>query len=352
MMRSPSVRAGRREAGTGSGSSDSLFTSGEARQARRLSIALALASTFFVFELAGAIVAESVVLQAEAIHLFTDVLALSGSLLAMRIAVRRPTPRFTYGLRRVEPVAALISAGFVLVSTAGILFEGMSALRDRHPPHAGLMLAVAIAALVVNGTSAWLLHGALFSEHRGGGHSRARADRPAGASTGNPANVALAGHSLNLRGAWLHALGDALGAIAALVAALVVRSCGSTIADPVGAFAVAAILVVGAAGLLRDAGLVFLEAAPAHLPVETIRDLVLAFPGVTAVHELHAWALGAGHDAVTVHVRAIGTDLALGRRIAASLRHALGVEYVTVQVEPTGREFPDDEGEYDSSTNA
>jgi cation diffusion facilitator family transporter len=354
MIRSPGVRDGHNESRTRSGAPDSPFTSGEAHQARRLSVALALSGTFFVFELAGAVLAESVVLKAEAFHLFTDVLALAGSLLAMRIAVRRPTPRFTYGLRRVEPVAALISAGFVLVTTAGIVFEGVGALRDRRPPHAGLMLAVASVALVVNGTSAWLLHDALAPGHSGGAHGQTRAgtgDTGPG-RTARPASFEHAGHSLNIRGAWLHTLGDALAAVAALAAALVVRYSGSTIADPIGAFAVAAILVVGAARLLRDAGLVFLEAAPAHLPVGAIRDLVLAFPGVTAVHQLHAWTLGAGHDAVTVHVGTTGADLSLGRRIASRLQATLGVEYVTVQVEPAGRGCAADGGEYDSSTNA
>jgi cation diffusion facilitator family transporter len=239
----------------------------------------------------------------------------------------------------------------VLVTTIGIVVEGLGSLRDRRPPHAGLMLAVASAALAINGTSAWLLHDALALP-RGHGHASATVEGPGNALTERAAGFARPGHSLNLRGAWLHALGDALGAMAALAAALVVRFCGSTIADPIGAFAVAAILMVGVVGLLRDAGLVFLEAAPAHLPVPAIRDLILAFPGVTSVHELHVWALGAGHDAVTVHVGTTGADLSAAQTIAERLRTTLGVEYVTVQVEPTGHGCAADETRYDSSANA
>jgi cobalt-zinc-cadmium efflux system protein len=225
----------------------------------------------------------------------------------------------------------------VLLTTFGIIVEGLSALRERRPPNANLMLVVASAALIVNGTSAWLLHDALTQSKPTGQHRHAPVAAGFGPDDGGqPAQMPHAGHSLNLRGAWLHAAGDALGALAALAAALVVRFSGSTVADPIGAFAVAAILIVGVLRLLRDSGLVFLEAAPAHLPVPAIRDLVLAYPGVTAVHELHVWALGAGHDAITVHVGTRETDLSLGRAIAQSLRKKLGVEYVTVQVEPTG----------------
>src|SRR5271170_2928015 len=134
------------------------YNEGEAKQARRLKMVLGLVGGFFVLELTGAIFAESVVLQADALHLLMDVLALSVSLLAMRLAVRRPTPRFTYGLRRAEPVAAIFSAGLVLATTAGIIFEGIGALHEHSPPKVGIMLVVAVLALFVNGLSAWLLH--------------------------------------------------------------------------------------------------------------------------------------------------------------------------------------------------
>jgi cation diffusion facilitator family transporter len=338
------------------------FTAGEAKQARRLKMVLGLVSGFFVLELAGAIVADSVVLQADALHLLMDVLALAVSLLAMRLAVRRPTPRFTYGLRRAEPVAAIFSAGLVLATTGGIVFEGIEALKEHTPPKAGIMLAVAVIALFVNGLSAWLLHDVIghahphahdadnpdemkaaaahAREHRhdhehdhlheevdgsGQGHDHGHGhDHGKGKSHG---------HALNLRGAWLHLLGDTLGAVAAIVAALVIRFGGSASADPVASFAVAAILLVGSLRLFRDATMVLLESAPAHLPLGAIREVILAFPGVASIHDLHVWTLGAGHDAVTVHVRAKVADPMLGQRLSEKVRATLGVEYVTVQVE-------------------
>jgi cobalt-zinc-cadmium efflux system protein len=307
------------------------FTIGEARQARRLGTVLAIVTVFFALELCGAFVANSVVLQADALHLLMDILALSVSLFAMRLAVRRPTPRFTYGLRRAEPVAAIFSALLVLSTTIGIVIEGIEALHQRTPPRAGIMLAVAVMALAVNGLSVWLLHDAIGHAHE---HQddRFAFDSVAGGAPERPAPKSH-GHALNLRGAWLHLLGDTLGALAALCAALVIRFGGPPAADPIASFAVAVILLFGAMRLLRDATFVVLEAAPPHLPVAAIQQVVSGFPGVTAVRDLHVWSLGAGHDAVTVHVRSDSHDPELGSQLSDRIRRGLGVEYVTVQVE-------------------
>jgi cobalt-zinc-cadmium efflux system protein len=141
------------------------------------------------------------------------------------------------------------------------------------------------------------------------------------------------GHALNLRGAWLHLLGDTLGALAALIAAVFIHFGGHAAADAIASFVVAAILLVGSVRLLRDATLVLLEAAPLHLPVGAIREVVAAFPGVVSIHDLHVWTLGAGHEAVTVHVRTDSSDPTLGQRLSQRVRAQLHVEYVTVQVE-------------------
>jgi cobalt-zinc-cadmium efflux system protein len=303
------------------------FTAREAHQAWRLGTVLGIAAVFFVVEIVGAVAADSVVLQAAALHLLTDVLALGVSLAAMRVAVRRPTPRFTYGLRRVEPVAAIFSAFLVLATTVGIVVEGVAALHERTPPKAGLMLALAVMAVLVNGVSAWLLHDAV---------------RPRGAA-GEASHAG--GHTLNLRGASLHLAGDTLGALAALCAALVIRFGGPASADPIAGFVVAAVLLYGSTLLLRDATLVLLEAAPAHLPIAAIRRAVADFPGVTAVRDLHVWTLGAGHDAVTVHVHAGAPPSELATALSARIRAEFGVEYCTVQVEPH-EEHPGGAGEH------
>ncbi len=304
------------------------FTPREAHQAGRLRVVIALLGVFFVVELAGAIWAGSIVLQAEALHLLADVFALGVNFLAMRIAVRVPTQRFTYGLRRAEPIAAMVGALTVLTTTGLVLAEAVRALHERTPPRANIMLVFALVALLVNGCSAWLLHDAIAGHAQGHprhdhGDGHAHAQGPAGK-----------GHALNLRSAWLHMLGDALGAIATLVAGVVIRLGGPTTTDAIASFLVAAILVVGSLRILFDGSLILLEAAPSHLPVATIHAIVVGFPEVVSVRDLHVWTLGGGHDAITLHVQTHVPDSAFGQRLSDYLKGTLGVEYVTVQVEP------------------
>ncbi len=295
------------------------FTPKEAKQARRLTLVLVIVTTFLVFEFAGAVVARSNVLQADALHLFMDVLALAMSLVAMRIAVRRPTPRFTFWLRRAEPGAAMFNAILVLFATMEIVRRAIDSLRGEDKPEASIMLVVAVGALVVNGISAWLLHDVIGHDHGShAGHSHGKEDK---------------GHTLNLRGARLHLIGDTLGSVAALVAAIILRAGGPAAADPIASFLVAIIIGFGAVRLLRDALMVLIEAAPIHLPVPAIRKAINRFPGVAEVHDMHVWTLGAGHDAIVVHIHADGTEPLLVSKLARHLRDTYQVEYVTVQVE-------------------
>jgi cation diffusion facilitator family transporter len=343
------------------------FTAGEAKQARRLAVVLVVVTMFFVVELAGALAARSRVLQADALHLLMDVLALGMSLLAMRLAVRRPTARFTFGLRRAEPVAAIFNAVLVVGASIEIVRDGVEGLSAPEAPRSGLMLVVAIAALVVNGISAWLLHGVIQHPHghdhghghgHGHGHDRARGHGHEHGHEHEDEHTRKAargekrrdrGHHLNLRGAWLHLLGDTLGSLAALVAAIVIRSGGPVIVDPIGSFVVVGILLVGAGRLVRDAVLVLLEAAPAHVHVGAVREVITDFPDVAGVHDLHVWTLGAGHDAITAHVRAKKNDPRLARRLSHKLREAFDVEYVTVQVEVDDEACGAPESRYEGS---
>ena len=332
------------------------FTARERHQMRRLVTVMLIASAFFVAQLAGAIWAESDVLKLESVHVLTDVAALGLAALAMRVAVRRPTARFTFGLRRVEPVTAIFNALLVLAATALLVWEAIVDFWKGHEgPHADRMLYVAAGGLVVNGISAWLIHGAIGGEHEdepehehehehqhehhGGRTAHDAAEEPCeDFDHHHIAHHAHRGHGhvLNLRGAWLHLFGDALGSLAALVAAVAIKLGASPKVDPLASFVVAAILVYGGGRLLHDAILVLLEASPPHLAVEKVRAAILATAGVAELHELHVWTLGAGHDAISAHVSAQSGDPSLGARIEAALRQHFRVEYVTIQVEVGG----------------
>ena len=336
------------------------FTARERHQVRRLVVVMLITSAFFVAQLAGAIWAESDVLKLESIHVLTDVAALGLAALAMRVAVRRPTARFTFGLRRVEPVTAIFNALLVLGATALLVWEAIVDLWQEHAgPHADRMLYVAAGGLVVNGISAWLIHGAIGGgvadgAEKGGaahdhdhdhdhGHVKPAALDAGAEPCGDFDHHHIAhhahhghGHVLNLRGAWLHLFGDALGSLAALIAAVAIKLGASAKIDPLASFVVAAILIYGGGRLLYDAILVLLEASPPHLAVEKVRAAILGTAGVAELHELHVWTLGAGHDAISAHVSAKSSDASLGARVEAALRQNFHVEYVTIQVEVGG----------------
>jgi cation diffusion facilitator family transporter len=309
------------------------FTARERHQVRRLMVVMFITAGFFVAQLAGALWAKSNVLQIEAVHVLTDVAALGLAALAMRVAVRRPTARFTYGLRRVEPVAAIFNALLVFGATCALVIAAVADLTgEGKGPEPDRMLYVAAAALVVNGISAWLIHGAI------GGASGAEQGSCEDYDHHHIAHHAPHGHGhvLNLRGAWLHLFSDALGSLAAVIAAVAIRLGASPKVDPLASFAVAAILIYGSARLLYDAVLVLLEASPSHLAVERVKAAILATAGVAELHDLHVWTLGAGHDAIIAHVSAERQDPSLASRIEGTLRQQFRVEYVTIQVELGG----------------
>ncbi len=302
------------------------FSRKEAHQVRRLGLVLAITAAFVVLELAGAVLARSQVLLADGLHLLLDVLALGLSMAAMRVAVRPPSDRFTFGLRRVEPLVALFNGLLVVVVACVITREALEDLASPASPRPTVMLVVAAAALVVHGVSAWLIHDAIghrepaaHAHEHDEAHDHAHDDHHHG-------------HALNLRGVWLHLVGDVLGSITALVAAIVIGLGGTPRVDAAGSLLVALILVAGAGKLLRDAVLVLLDAAPAHLPTRAVRDLVRSEPGVLEVAELRVWTLGAGHDAVMVKVRVAAPDAELTKRLGDRLRRELGIELAVVEV--------------------
>lgn len=317
------------------------FSPAEARQAKRLGLVLVITIVFAGLELTGAVLAKSDVLIADGAHLLLDVVALALSLGAMRLAIRPPSERFTFGLRRIEPMAALLNGVLVVIVASLILREAFVDLEGTSVPKPTLMLIVAGAALVVHGIGAWLIHDAIgqaghdHAVHAHAGHAHAGHAHAGHAHAGH-----AHGHALNLRSVWLHLMGDLLGALTALVAALIIRYGGSPHFDAGGSIVVALLLLAGAGKLLKDAVFVLLDAAPLHLPSRAVKDVVLSVPGVLEVRQLRVWSLGAGHDAVLVSVLARESGQrdesgergeALAAEVRERLHHELGIELAVVE---------------------
>lgn len=272
---------------------------------RQVGYAALLIGSFMLVEVAGGLISGSLALLADAGHMLTDFASLVLAWMAFQVA-RRPADRArTYGFDRFPVLAAFVN-GIVLLFLCGwILVEAAQRLFAPTPVLAGPMLAIAVVGLLVNIAAFWVLH---------------RAD----------------GANLNVRGAMLHVLGDLLGSVAAIAAAVVILRTGWYPIDPLLSVLVAGLILRSAIRLLADAGHILLEGAPPHLRHEAVAaDLVAQIEAVEDVHHLHAWSLSEERPMVTLHARiAAEADAeAAVRAIKARLRARFGVDHSTVEIE-------------------
>lgn len=270
----------------------------------RLRTVLALTATFMVVEALGGWLSGSLALLADAGHMLTDVGALSLSLLTAWVARRPATDEKTYGYLRLEILAALVNGAALFGLAVWVVVEAVGRMGQPREIRTGLFLTVAAVGLVVNLFSLWLLHG---------GHRH--------------------GH-LNVRGAYLHVLGDALGSVGALAAAVIILVTGWTLADPLISILLSLLILAGAWRLVREATDVLLEAVPRHVSLPEVQHRMLAVPGVAAVHDLHVWTVTSGLVAMSGH--AVVPDVTRHPDALARLRSAvadLGIGHVTIQLE-------------------
>ena len=238
---------------------------------KRLIAVFALTLSIFVFEVVGGLVSNSLALLADAGHVFTDVFGIGFALAAIWIAGRPATSERTFGFLRLEIFAAVGNAVLLFGVSAFILYEAWRRISEPPEIASGLMLAVAVDGLAANGVSLYLL----------------RDDQ---------------GHSLNMRGAYLEVMGDLLGSIAVIVAAVVIAVTGWTTADVVASVIIGLLIIPRTWGLLREALDVLLEATPKGIDLDTVREHILEAPGVAGVHDLHAWTITSGMNVVSAHV--------------------------------------------------
>ena len=277
----------------------------------RLLAVLAIVLSVLAVEVVVGLLSGSLALLADAAHLGTDALGIGMALLAVRMAGRAPTARRTFGWQRAEVLAAGFNAVLLLGLAAAVVVEAVRRLGDPPPIQAGGVLVVGALGLVANLVGLALL---------AGGRKE----------------------SLNVRGAFLEVLGDALGSVAVLVAAAVVLATGQDRADPIASLLIAALIVPRAVTLLRDTAEVLLEGTPRGVDLAEVRRHMLAQPGVVDVHDLHAWTITSGVPVLSAHVTVEPTALggACGGgvldRLHDCLREDFDVEHSTFQLEPSG----------------
>src|SRR5690349_4080085 len=270
---------------------------------RALQIALGLTLGLMIAEVVGGLMSNSLALLADAGHMLTDAGALGLSLFVAWMCRQPSRPEKTYGYLRWEILAALLNGATLLLISFWIVWEALRRFQTPEPVAGGLMLGFAIVGLIVNLVAVWILHG-------------------------------VNGESLNVRGAYLHVLGDMLASGGTVVAAVIVRVTGWLPADPIASL-VSTVLIVGSAWrLVREAVDVLLEAAPPHIALEAVRARLQAIPGVESVHDLHVWTVTSGVVAMSVH--AIVREPEHHQNVlerAHDLLQEMGIHHVTVQLE-------------------
>ena len=271
-------------------------------------VGIVLNSAFVVVEAVYGFLANSIALIADAGHNLSDVLALViswGALLLMR---RKPTSRFTYGMRGSTILAALFNAIFLLIAVGAIALQAMQRLADPQPVAETTVIVVALVGIVINTATALMFM--------------------AGRKT-----------DLNIRSAFVHMAGDAGVSAGVVLAGVVMLYTGWLWLDPAVSLAIALLIVLGTWGLLRDAISMSLQAVPAGIDADQVLAFLLSLPDVTAVHDLHIWPMSTAETALTAHLvmPAQSLDDKALAELAAHMKAHFRIGHCTIQVE-TGAE--------------
>ncbi len=274
------------------------------RNRKRLGLTLGLAAVYMVAEAVGGWLTGSLALLADAGHMLSDVAALGLSMFAMWMAQRPPTSRRTFGYHRLEILAALANGATLVAISILVLVEAFH--RFRNPPEvdAPVMMGIAAGGLLVNLAGLWILH-----EGRE--------------------------ESLNVRGAWLHVLTDALGSVQAIAAGALIWGFGWQWADPAASVLIALLVIYSSWSLLKEAAGVLMESAPSHIDVDEVRQAMAAVPGVIEVHDLHVWTITSGMESLSAHVVVEEScyDCDVLAAIRATLHDRFDIHHMTVQME-------------------
>jgi cobalt-zinc-cadmium efflux system protein len=238
----------------------------------RVQIALSLTGVFMLVEVVGGILSGSLALLADAGHMLTDTMSLALAAFAFRVSARPADAKRSFGYHRFQIIAAFVNGLSLLVIVAWILFEAVQRMLDPPDVIGSTMLMIASGGLVINIVAFLVLHG------------------------GDQEN-------LNIRGAALHVLGDLLGSVAAIVAAIVILQTGWMPIDPILSVFVAALLLRSGWQLVRRSANILLEGVPDWVDLDDLQEkIVAAVPEVTEVHHVHAWGLTPQHPMLTMHI--------------------------------------------------
>lgn len=275
---------------------------------RKLSIATAANLVVVVAELAIGFYAGSLALIGDALHNLTDAVALIIALVAVRLERRAPTSEKSFGYQRAGILAAFINAGLLMAFTLLIFKEAFERLRTPHAVEPSLMLITAAVALIVNSATA-------FSIHR---DSR---------------------HDVNIRGAFVHMIGDAISSAGIIVAAILIRLTGAAQWDAVISIFIGLLILWSSYGVLKESVNLLLEGTPAGIDPGEVTQALGRLEGVRGVHHVHIWALGPSSPALSAHVMVgdvpVKTTEPLLDEVTRMLAREYRIAHCTIQFEFT-----------------
>jgi cobalt-zinc-cadmium efflux system protein len=271
---------------------------------KRLVWSLAVTLVILAGEVIGGILSNSLALLSDAGHVLTDAFALGLSLIAALIMKRPSDYRATYGYQRIGLLAALLNGASLVVMAVFIFVETYKRLLSPPEINSSLMLVIATAGFAGNIAMAFIL-------------SRGHKD-------------------LNIQSAWLHVLGDTVSSAGVIIAGIVIKFTGWTVADPIASGVVGVMIIIGGGRVIKEALWIFLELSPVDLHAEEMSSLISEIPGVVCVHDVHVWSIGHGIPAFSAHVQVSDQKISEADIVRREIEHKLlhlGIRHSVIQME-------------------
>ncbi len=275
-----------------------------------LSLSFLLVFGFAFVELIGGFLTNSLALLSDAGHMLTDSVSLLIALVTQLVVLRARGKNMTYGLYRLEVLAALVNGLFLLGLVGYIAYEAVQRFIRPEPVKGPQMLIIAIVGLLINLAVGYML-------------------------------FKRSGENINVKAAFLHVVTDTLGSVSAILAGLAITLWGFYLADPILSIAVALLILPGAYAVIRDSLRVLLELVPAYIDTEEIEREIRKVRGVTDVHDLHVWSITPGDVVLTAHV--VVSDVEACNDILTDIKGValrFGIEHTTIQIEREGFSCP------------
>lgn len=279
-----------------------------------LTIALITTAVIMIVEFLGGLITNSLALISDSGHMLSDVSSLAFSLIAMWFASKPPSPQKTYGFYRFEILAALLNGLTLFVIAGIIIWEAYQRLFDPPTVISGTMIAIAVIGLAANLFSAWMLI-------------------RKGDISGN----------VNVRSAYLHILGDALGSVGAILAGLLMSAFAWYIADPIISVIVALLILKSAWGIIDESIHILMEGTPPTIKVDEVKQALLAIPGVQNIHDLHIWTVTSGLDSLSCHllIDSEQNSQDILRQAILTIEKHFNIRHTTIQIETSDWQHPE-----------